>query len=84
MNSKTTCAIIAVAVLSVMLAPIALSGSVFANKPTSFQTCEKQVGNGGTTEGACQQNNKNFQTGTCTIHVKGKSGQSTETGQCPT
>jgi hypothetical protein len=83
MNSQITYAIIAVAALSVMVAPTVLSSPAHANKPTSFQTCEKQVGNDGITQGACKQNNKNFQTGTCKEHVLGKSGTTRTSGQCP-
>ena len=83
MTSQITYAIIAIAALSVMVAPTVLSSPAHANKPTSFPTCEKKVGQGGITEGGCKQSNKNFESGTCTVHVKGKSGKDTRTGQCP-
>jgi hypothetical protein len=83
MNNKVTCAIIAIAALSVMVAPTVLSSPALADKPTSFQTCEKKVGKDGITEGACKQHNKNFETGTCKEHVEGKSGRVITSGQCP-
>ena len=70
------------AIFSMILAPVILSTSVSAYKPRSFETCEKQVGNGGTTEGGCKQNNKNFEEGKCSEHDKGKSGNVDRTGQC--
>ena len=75
--------IIAMAVFSLIMAPSLLTTNVSADKPRSFETCEKQVGNGGTTEGECKQNNKNFEDGGCTEHVKGKSGNADRAGQCP-
>ena len=83
MNNQLKYAIIAIAALSIMVAPTVLSSPAHANKPTSFQTCEKKVGNDGITEGACKQHNKNFQTGTCNEHVEGKSGRVIRSGQCP-
>jgi len=83
MNTKVTYSLVAIALFSVMVAPAVLTSNVFADKPRSFETCEKQVGNGGTTEGSCKQNNKNFQEGECTEHVKGKSGNVDRSGQCP-
>ena len=83
MKPNMTYSLIAVAIFSLMVAPAVLSSSVFADKPRSFETCEKQVGNGGTTEGGCKQNNKNFEEGECTEHVKGKSGNVDRSGQCP-
>jgi len=82
MNSKTL-VIGMIAITALMLAPVVLSSSVSADKPRSFETCEKQVGNGGTTEGGCKQNNKNFEEGECSEHVKGKSGNVDRSGQCP-
>ena len=82
MRNQITYAIIAIAALSIMVAPTVLSSPAHANKPTSFPTCEKQVGKGGITEGGCKQSNKNFQPGTCTVHVKGKSGKVDRSGQC--
>ncbi len=83
MKSNIVYSLIAVAIFSLIVAPAVLSSNVFADKPRSFETCEKQVGNGGTTEGGCKQNNKNFEEGECTEHVKGKSGNVDRSGQCP-
>ena len=83
MRSTMAYSIIAMAVLSLIMAPSLLSTNVSADKPRSFETCEKQVGNGGTTEGGCKQNNKNFEEGECIEHVKGKSGNVDRSGQCP-
>ena len=83
MNTKVTYSLVAIALFSVMIAPAVLTSNVFADKPRSFETCEKQVGNGGTTEGRCKQNDKNFQEGECAECVKGKSGKVDRSGQCP-
>ena len=83
MKSNIVYSLIALAIFSLIVAPAVLSSNVFADKPRSFETCEKQVGNGGTTEGGCKQNNKNFEEGECTEHVKGKSGNVDRSGQCP-
>jgi uncharacterized membrane protein len=83
MNNQITYAIIAIAALSVMVAPTVLSSPAHADKPTTTTTCEKQVGKGGVTEGACKQHNKNFETGTCKVHKEGNSGRIITSGQCP-
>jgi hypothetical protein len=83
MNTKITYSLLAIALFSVMVAPAVLTSSVSADKPTSFETCEKQVGKGGTEEGECKQDNKNFEEGECREHVKGKSGKVDRSGQCP-
>ena len=83
MRSTMAYPIIAMAVFSLIMASSLLTTNVSADKPQSFETCKKQLGNGGTTEGECKQNNKNFEDGGCTERVKGKSGNADRAGQCP-